>query len=129
LCGGASSPAGKASVEVLERPLEAHLGWIQLAHRLGEAVLGEVSRRDPTRFRDQLHRSLRWPIVAFGEHVDVRMRHPLAVELARELSKASVAELLLLHQQAQCLAERSVALGTHSHHLTISPMSVGGCSR
>jgi hypothetical protein len=94
------SPAGKASVEIIERLLEPHLGGVEFAHRLGEAVLGKVGRLHAAGLGDQLHRSLRRSIVTFGEHVDVGMGHPPTVKLARELGQASIAELLLLHQVA-----------------------------
>jgi hypothetical protein len=101
------------AVEVLEGLLEADLGGIELAHGEGQAVLGEVARRDAAHPRDELHRALRRLVVAVGEHVDVGVGDALVVELARGLGQRAVAEPARLHEGAQGISEWLIAGCSH----------------
>jgi hypothetical protein len=98
--GTGSSSLAEPRVEVLERLREAHLGGVELAHRGGKAILGEVARLGAACLGDELHRAHRWTVVAVGEHVDVRVGHAAAVECARRLGEASVGEAARGHQGA-----------------------------
>jgi hypothetical protein len=85
-CSGAASSAGTESrVEILERLLEADLIRIELAHGQRQPVLREVARLDAARLGDQFHGAGRRPVVAVGQHVDVRVRHSPAVQLPGSL--------------------------------------------
>jgi hypothetical protein len=99
--GGASSATGKPEVEVLERLLEPDLRRVELTHRPGQAIFGKVIRVDPAGFGDQFHGPHRWPVMAFGEHVDVRMRHAPSIQLTRSLSQRAIAEVVLLHEETK----------------------------
>jgi hypothetical protein len=100
-CGGVSSPSGKPSVEVLQSLFKPHLGGIEFPHGERQPVLGEVTRLNITRLGDQLHGPHRGPVVAFGEHVDVGVGHPLPVQLTSLLGQSAVAETPLLHENAE----------------------------
>ncbi len=64
--------------------------------------------------------------MTLGEHVDVGMRHPLAVDLPGSLRKAPVAEGMLLHEETQGLAEGPVAL---RNHLPVRCLTIPGSGR
>jgi hypothetical protein len=116
LCFGTSAPTcAEAAIEVLERLLEPDGIGIELAHRGRQPVLGEVVWIDAACLRDQLHCAHRRPVVPVGQHVDVRVRHPLPVHLTRCLRQAAVGEAALVHQPAQGLSEWLAAWITHTH--------------
>jgi hypothetical protein len=107
------SAGTESSVEVLERLLEPNLGWIEFPHRGREAVLGEVIRVDAARGGDQLHRPHRRFVVPIGEHVDVGVGDPPAVELAGRLGQPPVCKRSRIHQRSQRLSEWSGAWASH----------------
>jgi hypothetical protein len=57
--------------------------------------------------------------VALGEHVDVRVGHSLAVELACPLGKSAIAVSVLLHEEPERFAKRAAAVGGHSANLDL----------
>jgi hypothetical protein len=65
--------------------LEADLGGVEQAHRRGQPILGKVARLYLARLSDQFHCSCGGLIVPVGEHVDVGVGDPFAVELPRRV--------------------------------------------
>src|SRR5438128_12656844 len=79
-CFGIAFPAGtgEARVEVRQGLLEADLRGVEFAHRRRQAVLGKIRRRHTAGLSKELDGPERWPVMAIGEHVYVRMRQPPA---------------------------------------------------
>jgi hypothetical protein len=111
---GAGGSSAESSTEVLERLLEPNLGGIQRAHRRRQPVFGEVVRLYVACLRDELHGAHRWLVVPVGEHVDVRVGHAPAVELARGLGETAIAQATLGHQRAERVSEWFVAETLHA---------------
>jgi hypothetical protein len=85
------------SVEVLKRLLEADFGGVELAHRGGQPILSEIVWIDLARLRDQFHCAHRRLVVPVGEHVDVGVRDPFAVELLRRRREPAIAQPACVH--------------------------------
>jgi hypothetical protein len=106
---GAGGSSAESSVEVLERLLEPNLSRVERAHGRRQPVLGEVGWLDIARLRDELHGAHGRLVVPVGEHVDVGVGHAPAVELARGLREAAVAQVAFAHQRAEGVSEGPVA--------------------
>jgi hypothetical protein len=103
----------ESGVEVLKRLFEANLRRVQIAHRRGQPILGEVARLDIACLRDQLHRAHGRLVVSIREHIDVGVCHAFAVERARDLGEASVGQAAFVHERTERLSERLVARLLH----------------
>jgi hypothetical protein len=123
----------ESGVEVLERLPEAHLCRVQFAHGRGQPVLGEIHRLDLAYLRDQSHRAQGRLLVPVGKHVEVGMAHALAVQRARLLGEAAIAQPAFVHERAERVSEGLIAQAVH-RCLAIVPSSanssplIGGCS-
>jgi hypothetical protein len=111
--GTGSSPVRKPGVEVLKGLLKTDLGWVELPHGCCQSVFGEVVGADSEGAGQQLHRADRRLIVTVGEHVDVGVCHPFAVNRARFLGKTAIAETPILHQETKRFAKGPVTFGGH----------------
>jgi hypothetical protein len=111
-CSGAGSSTGaEPGAEILKRLLEADDVGVEFTHGACEAVLGEMLWLHIAGSRDQLHRPQGGLVASVDEHVEVGMREPAPVELARGVGKGPIRHLARLHECAHRVAEWLVAGG------------------
>jgi hypothetical protein len=121
--GAVSSAIPEPSVEILERLRQPDLGRVQFAHRNRQPVFGEVLGLDAARPGKKFHRAQGGFVAPVGQHVDVRVRHPLSVDLSGCLRERAIAEPARIHQSPQRLAERLLTSLSGVHHQELCQLS------